>query len=1038
MHTLSDWFTRNPVAANLLMLFIIIAGVFTLSEIRIEGFPAIPSNTVSITTLYPGATTEQLDNSVSRPIERALEGMPGIKKISSMSSESQSIVYVQKVSKFDMDRFQNEIKSRIDSISTFPQMAERPIVAREEFNVEALVVQVYGNTDDLSLQKTARLVKNELLADPEITKIQLFGYRPYEISIDLDEDKLDAYGLSLSDVAQAIKASSLYYRTGNLKSSTGRIEIKADHQAFDYSDFVSIPILTKSNGSRILLGDIAQVRDGFVEEDEFARYQGMPSVGMQVYTSNKGHLIRLSEAAHKIVDKLRPELPQDIHVDIWGEYSLYMKDRLALLQENAWQGLSIVFILLALFLNVKLAFWVAMGIPISVAGTLCAMGERGLDYSLNDITTFGLIVVLGILVDDAVVVGESVFEQRRETEDPIEGTIKGVHKVSTATIFGCFTTVAAFYPILLIDNDIGRIFASFSVVVIVALLVSLIESKLILPAHLAGINLNKPPSKHFIARFWGVLQDKCSQGLSFFNNRIYKSVLRASLRHRYAVLVTFLCIALTGIGAIFKGHIRTVFFPSVPGQIITVNMQMKKGSPLYLTEGNLNRIEQCANDVNRELEKELHSDLPPIVTVMSALISPYEAVVYAELQPEKQREVETMETLKRWREKVGQLEGIDQLSFSGTYETGGGFIVELQARDDKLLQSAMNDVKTEFSKLDGVHDVRDDLMSGEPQIRLKLKPEAQHLGITTAELAQQIGDAFGGLEVQRFQRNEDEVKVMVRYSQKQRRYMDDLINSRILTNQNQWIPLPLIAEIQTTYAPGVISRRNGNKAALLRATLDKGVLSASEAFTLLKKDIFPKIQKNYPGIKMVGAGELEEMGEMKGGMKKAFVMIVLLIYVLIAIPLKSYWKPVVIMSVIPFGFVGAVIGHGITGHSLSVLSFFGMLAVMGIVVNDSLVMLTRYNDLREQGMDMREALITAGTSRFRAIFLTTVTTVCGLMPLILETSEQAQYLIPAAVSLAFGELFATPVTLILIPLLLQISDDFLSIIDKAKGYVGIV
>jgi len=506
------------------MMLVLIGGFFTLKSIRIEGFPAIPANSVTITTVNSGASAEQIDVGISRKIEKSLEGMAGIKKITSLSEDNISAVWVQKTSRFDLNRFQNEIQERVNSIVDLPRQAERPTISRDEFKVEALLVQVYGDTDTDTLQKVARDIKNELLAHSKITKLKPFGLRPYEIHVEVDNDRLQAYDITLADIGAAIESASLDYRMGRIESENGRVVIRADSKAENYRDFASIPLLTLPDGSSLLIKDIAHVTRGFEEENRFARFQRLPSVGMQIYTSKKGHLLEVSEAAHQVVDRIRHQLPDNIKVDIWGEYAQYMKTRLSLLAVNFMQGLLIVFALLAVFLNVKLAFWVAMGIPISLAGTIVLMGDRLLGSSLNEITTFGMIIVLGILVDDAVVVGESVFASRSKIKDPVEGTIHGVRQVSTATIFGSLTTVAAFYPLLLIDNDLGKVFAGFSVVVIISLLLSLLESKLILPAHLAAICINSStsPSKKFIPRLWGKVQSAASSFLGSLNESVGK------------------------------------------------------------------------------------------------------------------------------------------------------------------------------------------------------------------------------------------------------------------------------------------------------------------------------------------------------------------------------------------------------------------------------------------------------------------------------------------------------------------------------------
>nr|WP_319393942.1 efflux RND transporter permease subunit [uncultured Desulfobacter sp.] len=1042
MHALSAWFTRNPVAANLLMILVLIAGIFTLFSIRIEGFPALPVNSITVQTAYPGASAEQVDRGVSRKIENALEGMPGVKKISSTSYEGLSTVSIRKTPKFDMDRFQNEIQSRVDSIYNLPDRAERPVVSRDEFNVMGLIVQVYGDTDEITLQQTARQVKEELLSHPMLTRIEVFGQKPYEIRIEVDMDKLRSYGITLEEVASAVNQASLDYATGTIESKSGKVVIRADQKAFSFEEFSNIGVRTLSNGTQLLVKDIATVVDGFETEPFFARFQGKPSVGMLIYTGQKGDLMAVNKAARDVIEKIRSGLPKGIKIDIWAEQATYMKDRLKLLASNAWQGLLIVFVLLALFLNVKLAVWVAMGIPISLAGALSLMGERFLNYSLNDITTFGMIIVLGILVDDAIVVGESVFDARRQNPDPVAGTIEGVHRVSTATVFGCFTTVAAFYPLLLIENEIGKLFASFSVVVIISVIASMLESKLVLPAHLAAISMNQDApgtqkSKGVVHRVWAVVQKKASGLMDFANTRIYQPMLKTTLNHRYATLVFLVTVAVCGIGLIFNGWIRTVFFPQVPGQIITVTLKTRSGSPSDLTADHISFIEKQAQALNKEAMAELNTEQPPIARIMTAVTGSNNAEIYAELQPESQRQLDTLETLKRWRKRVGTLEGVETLTFSGSFETGGGFVLELGARDSAVLTDAVARFEADFAKIKGVHDIRDDLDQGNPRLRLHLKPEARHMGLTTADLAGQIGNAFGGLEIQRIQRGTEEVKVKIRYREDRCQYIRDLFSTRIRTRNGQWVPLSLVADIESGYVPAAIVRQDKKRVAQVEANLDKEVISAEEAMKLIKKDIIPRLQQLYPQLTIKAAGELEDMGEMKGGMIRALAMILILIYALLAVPLKSYWQPLVIMSVIPFGFVGAVVGHWVMGFDLSVLSFFGMLAVTGVVVNDSLVLLSRFNDVTPDFPDCFKALMNAGNSRFRAIVLTTLTTVCGLMPLLSETSEQAQYLIPAAISLAFGELFATPVTLFIVPVLIHIGHDAKKAAGKAKGFVSL-
>jgi multidrug efflux pump subunit AcrB len=1023
MNRISSWFIHNPVAANLLMILLLIAGTFTANTIRIEGFPALAVNSLTISTLFPGADAHTVDQSVSVVIERALEGIPGTKEISSYSFQDYSSITIVKETSYDIDTFQNDIQTRLASLSTLPARAERPIITRDEFTIEALLVQVYGDVDPATLQKTARFVKRKLAADPRIVKMSEFGLLPHEIRIEVDTETLNAYHISLADIAQLITSSSLDYQAGKLNSADGKILITTDDKAVDHQGFMKIPVVTAPDGTTILLRDVATVIEGFADEDSITRFQGSPSIGMQLFTSKKGHIIEVSEAAHAIVKELSPLLPAGVHVELWGDAAVYMNSRLRLLQMNAIQGLIIIFALLAVFLHIELAFWVAAGIPVSIAGTLAIMGERFLDYSLNDITTFGLIIVLGILVDDAIVVGESVFEERKKLIDPIQGTIRGVNKVATATVFGCFTTIAAFYPLLVIDNDLGRIFASFSVVVIVALLVSLVESKLILPSHLTHVNIGKQASPHLLPRLWGKVQYGASKFLDILNMRIYQPILKIALSYTYSFLVIFIVIAVIGISFLFNGSIKTVFFPEVPGQIIVVNVKMENGSLTSTTLDTIDTIEAAAQELNQEIMQREGLTDPPIAKIMSIMENSQKVIFYAELLPDENRRIDTIQIVDSWREKTGILESVEQLSFSGSLETGGGFILNVSEDTEENLRAAVTDLVPLLRGIPGFQNITGNLEGGTPKIVLRLKDESRHLGLTNADLASQIGDGYGGIEVQRMIIGNEEVKVRITYPEDQRRSLHDLQNSLIRTSTGAMVPLLHVATIEREPNPLMIERNDGIRTVTIEAQLDTQIISSTEAFQMIKDTIEPQLRRTYPGLSIEGAGEIEEMNQMSGELKKVLIIILLLIYSLIAIPLRSYWQPLVILSVIPFGFVGAILGHYLTGFPISVLSLFGMLAVMGIVVNDSLVMMTRFNELQEEGESLDQALLLAGGSRFRPIFLTTVTTVCGLLPLIFETSEQAQYLIPAAISLAFGELFATPVTLVLIPLLLRIGND---------------
>jgi len=1031
MHALTRWFIHNPVAANLIMLLIIIGGIFTLLSMRIEGFPKLPADSIQIETAFADAYTEQVDLQITQKIEKALEGLPGVKKIQSTSLEGLSSIQIQKNEGYRLQRLLDDIRLRLDGIDNLPQEADKPIISRNDFDFPALIVQLFGDTDTNTLQRLGKQVREELLAQPEISKLKGWGEKTPEIRIELQPEKLEKYNLSSSDIVEKIQKSSLTFKAGSLKTEGGRISLRADNQAYHYRDFAEIPIFEKSDGSQLLLGELTDVRDDYKDDDVIVRFNGQPALGMEVLIGRKENLLDIAAAVKKTVEKLQSTMPPEVKLSIWADSSHYISERLNLLKNNALQGLFLVFVLLALFLNLKLAFWVAMGIPISIAGAMAVMGSKWVDYSLNDITTFGLIIALGILVDDAVVVGESVFAERRNNQDPFAGTEKGVQRVATATIYGVLTTVAAFFPMMLIDNALGKLLAGFSGVVILTLLFSLFESKFILPAHLAHISLQQSAKPSWLSIIWRRIQRFAQGALDAFNQRIYRPLLEWSLKQRYAVLVLFVSFATLGLGLIEAGKIKTVFFPEIPGQVITVKMEMDARAPYRLTLDNANHIEAIANKINEELILEHGLVDKPIKRILTVVMGAFSLDIYAELSPPAKREgLGTLDILKKWQDRVGRLEGTSELTFTGTEETGGGFAIDLYSKNEDSLKTASLELETYLQNIKGVSNLRDTLTNGKPELYLKLKPEARHLGFSNETLATQIGQRFGGAEAQRVQRGDQEVSVVVKNREASRNSISDLMQSRLQNDKGQWFPLPAIASIESAYATDHIARREGKRVNTLRATIDKSLVSPSEISQDLFSEIVPELRRKFPQVTIKAAGELEEIESMKGGMIRALLFTCILIYALLAIPLKSYWQPFIIMSVVPFGFVGAALGHLIMGLPFSVLSFFGMLALTGVVVNDSLLMMTRYNQTREDGATVHDALLSAGIGRFRAIFLTTTTTVAGLTPLMSETSEQAQYLIPAAVSLAWGEIFATAITLILVPVLISISVDMHSYITK--------
>ncbi len=1023
MHSLTSWFIRNPVAANLIMFLILFLGAITVFSIRIEGFPRVSPESVMVETIYEGAPATQVDELVTQKIEMALEGIEGVRSITSQSNNEFSIVSVRRAGGQDLQKILDKVRLRIDGISEFPANVKPPIIQTDEFNFPALYINIHGQTDPLTLQILAKRLKEKLLAAPELSKLKVWGLLKQEMRIEVQPHILRKYDLTVEDITDLIRRSSLDFQAGTLRTTGGNIFLRADNRAKFSTQFELIPIIEAEDGSSVLLKDISIIKDTYHEGDYLFRFNGEPTAGMEILVGQKENLLRISEVVHEVVDDFQRQLPANVQISIWGDSSKYISDRLKLLQSNGLQGLLLVTLLLALFLDIRLAFWVAMGIPISVMGALAVAGSKWVDYSLNDVTTFGLIIALGILVDDAVVVGESVFEERKKTSDPILGTEKGVSKVAIATVFGVLTTIAAFFPMVLLDNPLGKVLAGFSGIVIFALAFSLFESKFILPAHLAHLSLT-PPSGFFIFNFWHKFQKIAQRGLNGFRDLLYAPLLKTTIRHRYAALILFTAAGFLGLGLIGLGKVKTVFFPDVPGQIISISLKMDARAPFELTKDNIERIQQIGTELNEELRGRANLKKRPIQSTFLIISSARSALIFAELTPVSERpNVDVVDIIREWRERSGQIEGAVETEFSGTEELAGGFQIVLSSKDPELLNLASDELRAFLGKIDGINNIRSSRTSGQPELEVRIKPEARTLGFNSANLASQVGYSFGGAEVQKIRRDGTEFRVLVRNTDMARDTIDDLLQSRLRSSSGEWIPLQSIAEIKGRYISGTIHRQNGKRVNTISASIDRSEVAPEEVGQATFQKLLPELLSKYPSVTVKKGGELEEMGEIKGGMKQALLISAVLIYVLMAVPLKSYWQPLIILTIVPFGFIGAAVGHLFMDLPLSLLSFFGMLALTGVVVNDCLVMITRYNQSREQGLSVPDALHDAGVGRFRAIFLTTATTVIGLLPLLLETSEQAQYLIPAAASLAFGELFATALMLLLVPALVAIAED---------------
>lgn len=1025
------WFVANPVAANLLMLLVIALGVMRMPHLQKEAFPSLEPNSLTISVSYTSGSAQQAEEGVAIKIEDQLEDVTGIDSITSSSSSSGVTVTVTKTDEYDLDQLMDDVTAKIDGISTFPADAKNPVITKSEREEHSLWIQLYGTADRHTLQQLADSLKDDLLAEENISKVSINGRKDPMMVVEIGEGKLRAYGLSLSDVEDAINATSSNTATAVLRNDKLNLQLKSSQQAYQRQDFASIPLISTSKGNVILLGDVATIHDTFDDDTAvLSRYNGQDTVSVQVLTTGEDDISDSAIAARKVATSWQNggQLPEGVQLATWKDRSTSINERLQLLIDNALYGIALVFLLLAIFLNLTVAFWVAMGLPFIFFGTLYLMGTDFIGLTLNEFTTFGFIMALGIVVDDAVVVGESVYSLRREKGDSRENTIRGTMQVAVPTIFGVFTTVAAFFALSQIKGHMGQLYSQFAMIVAICLVLSVIESKLILPSHLAHLNTQKQKSRNIFSRLWQVVQNGADRGLQFFSERLYRPLIELALRYRYGVAIGFVALFIFVISMPFSGLVRFSFFPDIPGESVQATLTMENDASFGQTHKALMQLEKSAYSA----EKELGNDTSTTWISSIQTLSEADQSGSVTLELSADAPVSLKDFSRKWRALAGLPEGARTLSIQSRHQMADALRIELRANSDRILSAAGEALKEELHKIPAISGIEDNLAPGQPQMHISLSPQGRALGITTDMLAAQIYQGFSGQVVQRFQRNSDEIEVKVRYPEEDRTSGGDLLSSSIRTSDGTVLPLSSVATITYGYTRDTITRIDGKRAVYISADVDKDAVSASELVADLRANIAPQLVANFPGLSIHFAGEAEQQAETESSMINMFLLAMLIIYMLLAIPLGSYTQPMLIMTAIPFGIVGAILGHWMNGLSIGILSLNGIIALSGVVVNDSLLLVSRFNALREEGLQVTEAISKACRSRFRAVLLTSVTTFAGLMPLLQETSHQAQFLIPAAVSLAYGIMFATVITLILIPSLLLIHTDLARVAGKIR------
>ncbi|MFT5011551.1 MAG: multidrug efflux pump subunit AcrB [Patiriisocius sp.] len=1048
------WFVDNPVAANLMMFIFLVGGAISLATMHREEFPSIEPGVVQVTVPYLGAAPEEVEQAVCVRIEEAVDGVQGIDRIQSFANEGACTVILELVSSADEGKVLNEIKSKVDGISTFPRETEKPIISSLTFNGQTILVALSGQTDETTLKKNADKIRDEIAALDGISQVAVNYARDYEISIEVSENTLRQYNLTLSSVADAIRSASLDLPGGSIKTEGGEILLRSKGQAYRGDEFRDIVVLTRPDGSNITLGEVANIKDGFEEGFRSATFNSDPAMVITVYRVGNEDTITSARAVKQYIERVRPTLPEGLDLTVWIDESVALNRRIEALTKNAYAGLALVLLILTLFLRFKVAMWVAAGIPIAVLGALWAFPLFGINIS--SLTVLAFILVLGIVVDDAIVVGERVYSHEATDRNHREAAINGTWEMSVPVIFGVLTTVAAFLPILLMGSRMGAFFSVIGWVVVICLVFSILESQLILPSHLA----HRKTEKYFLSeskfvKNWIKFQSVFADGLTNFAKNVYQPTLIKTLEWRWVTWAVGTAVLILAIALIASGRVIFQFFPAVDGDRIYATLTMPEGINVAVTKAGAKKIETTARDLGRQLDGEFgfdgdHSVFKNILASIGSNAArsngppsrgaggSHLAEVVLELVPIEERNGMTATQIAdRWREMVGAIPDAVELQFNASsFSAGQPLLIKLKGRDVEKLRLAAASLREELSRYPGVLDLSDSFRAGKQEVKLDIRESAKPLGLTLNDLARQVRQAFYGEEAQRIQRDSDDVRVMVRYPENERHSLGNLEEMRIRTNEGIEVPFMSVADI--TYGKGYssIERQDRQRVVEVVGDINRSVVTPEEVMAAIQKSIClkgssfsnrenPCQNTDYPGVSYSLGGEQEMRTEATASMARTVPLSLLIIFALLAIPLKSYMQPLVIMSVIPFGAVGAIVGHFLMGWNLIFFSLLGIIALSGVVVNASLVMVDYINRQRRIGIPTFEAVTMAGVARFRPIILTSVTTFVGLVPLMSNQDPETFMFIPMAISLAFGVMFATVITLFLVPSLYLMLEDWL-------------
>jgi multidrug efflux pump subunit AcrB len=1007
------WMAGHSVAANLLMAVFLIGGLILASQIKKEVFPDFDLDIVNISVPYPGASPEEVERGVILAIEEAVQGLEGVEEITASANEGVGRVRVEIIEGESIQRLAQEIQNEVDRITSFPEEIEEPQVV------------IAGDQSEWILREVAEDIRDRLIQDPDINQVELEGVRGYEISIEISQSNLRAYKLTLNEAAQRIKRASVELPGGAIKTASGDILVRMKERRDYGPEFGRIPIITANDGTEVLLEDIAVIKDGFEETDNLATYNGKPAVMIQVYRVGDQTPISVSDAVRRQVEIINQILPPGLSLDARNDRSKIYRQRMNLMQRNGYLGLGLVFILLAVFLEARLAFWVSLGIPISILGSFLFLPS--MDLSINIISIFAFIITLGIVVDDAIVAGENIYYYRQRGLGWFEASVRGAREIAKPIIFSVLTNMVAFMPMLFVPGFMGKVFRQIPLVVISVFAVSLIESLLILPAH---IGHRKRPDPSGLIGWLIARQAGLGRLLERFIRTKYGPFLDRVLQYRYVTLSVGIAVLLITVSYVRSGRMGFELFPKIESDYAMATAKLPFGTAVQKTEGVQQIMVKAAQQVAGE------NGGKNLVQGVYARINANQATVRVYLTPPDVRPISTAKLTELWRERVGALTGLEFLKFesdAGGPGRGAAIAVELSHRRINVLEQASAELANELGFFPSVKDIDDGFAPGKQQIDFQIKPEGRSLGLRSQEVARQVRYAYYGAEALRQQRGRNELKVKVRLPREEREFEYNLEQMILWTPSGKEIPLRDAVSLKRGRAYTTIDRRNGRRVVTVSADV-KPRSKTDQVMQSLTADTLPALQQKFPGLTYSFEGRQADRRESMRGLLIGLLMALVVIYGLLAIPFNSFVQPMIIMMSIPFGIVGAVVGHLVMGYSLSVMSTFGVVALSGVVINGALVLIDSANRRRREGKSSNEAIYDAGIQRFRPIVLTTLTTFGGLAPMIFETSRQARFLIPMAISLGFGILFAAFITLLLVPALYLINEDLQKLIRQGAKY----